>query len=271
MLEKNPFFGSVCRYIESINPEGEFIDGRITGNLLSFVLEPELHAELPGPAALPESYEKRFPHANVVRYREGMTSATIFSDNENFFSFRCGEAILDAVRIAGAFFGKGQFKSEHLEFDGEEVILRSSLTGSYIQPLSPAAVPGDGDWKEMAHEKRAQSGYLHYDTVIRISRAGSGFRIRFSVSGTDDVPIAIELGFRPGGSLTGVSEDPDIENAWFLREGWGRYQTGNRSIRFGPGRWGHDWTQLRGALPKLKAESVYITGYSPFEYELTID
>jgi hypothetical protein len=100
---------------------------------------------------------------------------------------------------------------------------------------------------------------------------GTGYCIRFSVTGTRDVPIAIELGFRPGGEFTGVRKVPLIDQAWFLREGTGTYRVGSHTIRFGPGIGNHEWTQLRGALPKLKAESVYLTGYSPLEYELTIE
>jgi hypothetical protein len=45
---------------------------------------------------------------------------------------------------------------------------------------------------------------------------------------------------------------------------------GGSGIRFGMGQHAHGWTQLRGALPKLAQQSVYITSYSPFEYVLEI-
>ncbi len=51
----------------------------------------------------------------------------------------------------------------------------------------------------------------------------------------------------------------------------GVYTTGNDRIEFGPGKNEHDWMQLRGALPKLEAECVYLTGFTPFMYEITIN
>jgi hypothetical protein len=270
LLDQDPMFSAICHFIESINRDGEHIDGRLSGSLLSFLDEPELLGRLPAPDPLPVNYEKSFIHSKVVRFRNHITSATLFSVNHNFFSLQHGEAILDAVRISAAFFGKGQFKSEHLEFEGNEIVLRSSLTGSYMQPLAPGAIPGDGEWHLMDHKKRARSEYQHFDTVIRIIQASGGFTLKFQVTGTDRVPLAIELGFRPGGSFTGVEKVPGTEHAWFLRSGMGQYRVGDHQIRFGPGRNAHDWTQLRGAEPKLHAESVYITGYSPFEYELEI-
>jgi hypothetical protein len=85
------------------------------------------------------------------------------------------------------------------------------------------------------------------------------------------VPLAIELGFRQGGKLSGVKPVPGIEDAWFLADGYGEYRMGGHRISFGPGRHAHGWTQLRGAEPKLPMKSVYITGYSPFEYIVEIN
>ena len=48
------------------------------------------------------------------------------------------------------------------------------------------------------------------------------------------------------------------------------YQRANDSISCeltspsSPAQRKHHWTQLRGALPKLEGDSVYITGFTPF-------
>ena len=90
------------------------------------------------------------------------------------------------------------------------------------------------------------------------------------VAGTDRVPLAIELGFRRGGALSGVEPLPGTPDAFLLREGTGEYRLGGEVIRFGPGRAEHTWTDLRGALPKLDALSVYLTGFTPFRATLRI-
>ena len=269
--ENNALFAGIASFIEQINDrQANYINTRLTSRLLSFLDEPELRQALPTPEPLPDDYERVFIHSNVVRYRNGLASATVFSDNHNIFSFQKGGTVLDAVRLSASFFGKGQFKSESLEFEGDEVILKSEIKGRYMQPLPQEEIPDDGDWHKMDREKREKTGWKHYLTTIRISRKEDGFLLNISSTGTERVPVAIELGFRTGGRLSGVSPVPGIKDAWFLEEGYGEYKTGRQSIRFGPGQHAHGWTQLRGALPKLAQQSVYITTYSPFEYELEI-
>jgi len=269
--EGNTLFGAIAAFIEQLNNQRKnFINHRLAGKLLSIIDEPELTKALPAKASLPENYDKKFIHSNVVRYRKGLTSATVFSDNHNIFSLQKGSAVLDAVRICAAFFGKGQFKSESLEFEGDDVILKSEIKGRYMQPVAVDDIPGDGDWHKMGPDKRELTRWKHYTTTVRISRKASGFLLRISATGTERVPLAIELGFREGGEMSGVRPVPGIKDAWFLADDYGEYKMGDQHIRFGPGQQTHGWTQLRGAEPKLPLQSVYITGYSPFEYTLEI-
>ena len=63
-----------------------------------------------------------------------------------------------------------------------------------------------------------------------------------------------------------------IENAHLMKEGeFATYQKGDDVIRIGPGVCQHKWTQLRGALPKLQADCLYLTQYAPCEFELTVE
>ena len=48
------------------------------------------------------------------------------------------------------------------------------------------------------------------------------------------------------------------------------YIYGTDTITFGPGLREHAWTQLRGALPKLDADCVYFTGFTPFNLTIEI-
>jgi hypothetical protein len=63
-----------------------------------------------------------------------------------------------------------------------------------------------------------------------------------------------------------------IENAYLAKEGeMMEYSYDGDTITFGPGIRKHAWTQLRGALPKLDADCVYFTGYTPFETSIFIN
>jgi hypothetical protein len=73
----------------------------------------------PGPcrpdAALPTDFAKVFAYSSLARIRRGSTSITVLGQSTTLLTYRKGAAVLDALRIATAFFGKGQFTSESLE------------------------------------------------------------------------------------------------------------------------------------------------------------
>ena len=80
----------------------------------------------------------------------------------------------------------------------------------------------------------------------------------------------MELSFRSGGELKGVTTNPYMEKAYFLENGVGTYTQGMDKIQFGPGKSEHKWAVIRGMLPKQEGESVYLTGYTPFKYTLEL-
>ena len=105
---------------------------------------------------------------------------------------------------------------------------------------------------------------------VVVRESGGAFEVDVDVSGTDRVPLAIELGFRRGGVLSGVTPITGAKDAYLLAGGTGQSRVGDDTIRFGPGMAQHTWTELRGALPKLDALSVYVTGFTPFRAALRI-
>jgi hypothetical protein len=198
-------------------------------------------------------------------------SATVLGGNSCILSFHKGAAAIEAVRLASAFFGKGQFVGVRLSIEDGAYVLTQSLAGPYYQPLAPGDRHPDGAWDPADREtRRRQSEVQHLRSRVGVRESGGAFEIDFDVSGTDRVPLAIELGFRRGGELAGVAPIAGIPDAFRLREGTGEYRLGGETIRFGPGRAEHAWTDLRGALPKLDALSVYLTGLTPFRTTLRI-
>ena len=77
------------------------------------------------------------------------------------------------------------------------------------------------------------------------------------------------MSFRSGGQLEGVVADKNLDDAYFLERGTGKYKSpGGDVITFGPGISEHKWAEIRGMLPKQKGESVYLTGFTPFRHTL---
>jgi hypothetical protein len=79
------------------------------------------------------------------------------------------------------------------------------------------------------------------------------------------VPLAVEISLREGGVLQGCRPAPHVVDGWVLEKDFATYRVGGDTVRFGPGAAGHLLTQLRGAEAKLPGQSVYITGYTPFD------
>ena len=270
--DNNGRFAAICRQIERT------ARNQLGGELSSFLTEPELLRALPADAPLPTDYAKHFSYSNLVRIRRGSASGTILATNTTLFSFRKNTAALEAVRFASAFFGKGQFNADTLEVRDGRYILRQKLDAPYYQPLSKEQI-AHGEHTKMApngtltdgsRAARARSNIQNLESVVEITETAGRFTLTFSIEGTADVPVAIELAFRTGGKLTGVEPVPHIENAFLLREGTGRYTMGGDTIEFGPGHSEHTYTQVRGALPKWDGLSVYLTGITPFKASLTI-
>lgn len=251
---------------------------RQIGDLPAFLVEPEFRRALPPEAPLPTDYAKVFAHSSLARVRRGDVSATILANNATIFSLRKGAAALEAVRFASAFFGKGQFEGAALEVRAGRYVLRQELDGPYYQPLSAEQIAG-GEHVKMAPNGtlapgskalRAQSNIQHQSSTVEITERAGKFALAISIRGTDRVPVAVELAFRDGGTLQGVEPIAGSSAAFLLREGRGRYALGGDVIEFGPGRAEHAYVQVRGALPKWEGQSVYVTGFTPFEISLTI-
>jgi hypothetical protein len=268
----NGRFAAMARQIErTARPQ-------LGGELSSFLTEPGLLRALPADAPLPTDYAKVFAYSNLARIRRGSASGTILAGNTTLFSFRRGSAALEAVRFASAFFGKGQFTGDTLEVRDGRYVLRQKLDGPYFQPLSKEQIAG-GEQVRMApngtlatdsRAARTRSNIQVFESVVEITETGGKFELAISITGTDDVPVAVELAFRSGGKLHGVEPVPDVKDAFLLKSGTGRYVHDGDTIEFGPGRAEHTYTQVRGALPKWDGQSVYLTGFTPFQTKLRI-
>lgn len=273
LLDGDGRFAAVARRVERTEPAS------LTGELANFLVEPDLARPLPADAPLPTDYARVFSYSALARIRRGQISATVLGRNTTVLTYRKGAAILEALRLATAFFGKGQFTSETLEVrEGTTYVLRQVLTGPYFQPLSDAQIASgehvkmapNGTLANMGKAIRAESNVQHLEAVVTVTESAGRFTLAFSIEGTEGVPVAIELAFRPGGKLEGVEAAPGLTDAFLLRSGQGRYRVGDDVIEFGPGFVDHTYTQIRGALPRYGGPTVYLTGFTPFRQTLTL-
>lgn len=216
-------------------------------------------------SALPEDYLKTFPEMGLIRVRRGRRDATVVTaGNSRFFSMRNGSAVVQAVRFASSFFGKGQFIPDRGGKVGDGFVLSQLLEAPYYQPLEPAQRVTPANWGALVgRRRRTQVCRLEQSATVR--EVEGGFELRLQVSGTAGVPVAVEIALREGGQLEGCRAAPGPSGGMLLESGYATYRRGGDSIRFGPGAGEHWETQLRGSLPRLPGVSVYLTGFSPFD------
>ena len=262
--DKNPRFSAMADHIEKTIPE------KLLG-FLNYYLEDKTYLlELPAAESLPVSYTKEFPYSRLVRIRRDNSDATLLAGNTTFFTFSKGKAVLASVRMVSAFFGKGQFLSEKINKSGNSFILEWEYTWGYFQPFPGNEKPNTSIDFDIDRKRRQMSEIQKLQTKVMVTENNGIFELDFNLSGVDNVPLAIELGFRNGGSLRGVEESENEKGSFLLKEGYGSYTFENDTIEFGPGCAAHSWTRIRGGLPRPEAQCVYFTGLTPFNRKITI-
>jgi hypothetical protein len=250
------------------------------GARLSTLLEyPELSRTLPAALPLPDSFERAFNDVGIARIRRGALSATlVLGGSSRFFTMRYGGAVLEGVRFATSFFGKGQFVPETAVKRapagagygeaGGTYEFRQSLEAPYFQPITERITTRN--WEE-SRRRRRQSEICRLEQSAAVTEIKQGFRLRLRASGTNGVPVAVELCFREGGRLDGCQPIIGAPGTFVLDQGRGTYRAGGQEIRFGPGEAAHRYVQLRGAEPRLPGPSVYITGFTPFDRTIGLE
>lgn len=263
--DNNPQYSAVCELIEQEMPEKLV-------RYIPYLMElPIFEQTPPVPSKIPDDYFKRFSHSGVFRIRRGETDISVIENNPTFFSFMKGGAVLQSMRLAAAYFGsRGQFIAESTTFDGKTIELSRRHLHGYFQPYPKDKIPGDGVFENMPRENRELSEPQKIFYNVKISELNGKASLEIEIKGTDHVPVSLEMSFRPGGELTGVSKYEHAEDSFLLQEGMGQYKKGNHTINFGPGKAEHKWAQMRGMLPKQNGLSVYLTGYTPFKHTIEI-
>ncbi|HZB14242.1 MAG TPA: hypothetical protein VE467_14480, partial [Chryseolinea sp.] len=259
--DKNGRYSGMVNYIhKSVN-----ID-QLGYMLPHFLEDPTLLQNLPEPVSIPTNYHKYFEYSDVVRIREGNVDMSIIINNPSFFTYFKGNAALESVRLSSSFFGKGQFESTGIEKEGDSYILSSIITGRYFQPLPKEKIPVNAEtWQNIPRTEREVSEVQTLYTKIYITPEGNGkAKIKVIVDGPENLPVALELGFRSGGRLENVISKPGFKDVYLIEPGsFATCQNGDDKIKVGPGTGAHKWTQLRGALPKVQGECLYFTNYAP--------
>jgi hypothetical protein len=265
LKDQNGIFSAICKEIEATVLE------KSTSQLSYFLEDSSLWRELPKPTSLSTSYAKAFPYSGLVRIRRGDWDATVISQNPTFLTFHTGNAVLQGIRFSASFFGKGQFQGAEIRKDGKDYVMEQKLAGPYYQPYPKDSIDPAGDWDKMPQSNRKQSEIQHLTSTARIRESSDGVECEIEITGTDGVPVSVELIFREGGEFKNVVALSSEKDAYLLKTAEvGTYTLKDDTLTFGPGLAEHKGILLRGALPRMSAPTVYLTGFTPFRHTIRI-
>ncbi|MBZ0255236.1 hypothetical protein K8I31_04195, partial [bacterium] len=221
ILDQNGQYASI---LQSIEP-GEI-------KLSSLMEYPILSKPMPALKAIPDDYVKSYPSSEITRIRHGKTSATILhKENSRWFSFRNGEAVVNAVRFASAFFGKGQFVPDEFVYRNGVYCFKQHLRGAYYQPIEDETylpVSRDNWGSRRSTRKQSEIAEMIYEATIK--DVASGFELTISAKGTDRVPVSVEINLRDNGVLNGIVDAPSGDGSFLLKEGFAQYKVGDDLI-----------------------------------------
>jgi hypothetical protein len=210
------------------------------------------------------------PITGIARVRRGKLSVSILRGRDRFFTFRYGSAVVTAVRFSSAFFGKGQFVAETMEKKNGAYVLTQRLKAGYYQPFDPPRQVTTETYDDTREERR-QTEVCHLESVAELTETPKGFRLRLRATGTDEIPLTVEINLREGGVLTGAEKHPTFADSWVLRQGHATYSLGQDKIRIGPGSAPHTYLEVRGALPKLSGPCLFLTAITPVDQVIELE
>ncbi|WP_165945608.1 hypothetical protein [Micromonospora sp. KC606] len=205
------------------------------------VLDPDIARVLPAPVEPRRPRQRVFaatgllvdhrPAATTVLFggtdypRHGRIRSGL-ANSPTFLRLFAGAAVLESVRLSRTFFGKGPFRADGLRIErgrpGETTVtLAETVTAAYYQPLAHQDRDPGGDYRlgdegrfsaAMDFDRRVRDDItLH--TAVRARLTAAGVELTIDLTGAV-VDWALELAFRPGGTLTGAH--PLGERRWQL-------------------------------------------------------
>jgi hypothetical protein len=174
-----PEFWAMVSLIEKTVPE------KLLTYLPYFMINPwistDFHKKEGG--TVPDNYVRDFRGSNLVRIRRGNIDASILGNNPTFLMVSKGNAVLASIRLASAFFGRGQFKSKTVEKSGDSFILKWEFHWGYFQPLPENQKPNYEIPFDEDRKRRRQSERQSLRAQIAVTEKDRIFTIDFELDG----------------------------------------------------------------------------------------
>lgn len=219
-------------------------------------------------------------YPRMRRIRSGL------ANDPTFFRLFAGAAVLDSVRLSRSFFDLGPFRADaSTRLPDGTIRLQEQLDPGYHLPLPAEYRHADGAYAlgddgrfsaAMSFDVRPVDA-VRMTTCIDVLPRPHGAHLKVDIR-SPQVPIALELAFRPGGVMTGAERVAD--GVWVLTGPEGSYRVGEDRIVFGAGgetpqpgvplyHPGQDYAYL-GGTDAAGGERVYIVHTAPVAFRLRL-
>lgn len=204
--------------------------------------------------ALPASFHRQFNYSQLVRAVDDGIAVTIMGMQPNFFSLHTGDVVIEGIRIRYLYHNWKTFRPAEFGREGSAYI----LSGSHrLNPEQPKFDDEDADLQ----------------IRVAIVQVANAWRIGISVKGQPMVPMQVELGIRPTGTLRVGGEDVDLDERRyrFVRGDVESASMAHRiTIRGLPPSEHRIIDHTGGWLGNIPIKSLFATTYSPCEIEFEI-
>ena len=231
-----------------------------TAELMALAVLPATEVE---PKAVPDNYRLRTSafinrQRTTIRIRRGKLSVTAVGRNDfsNLVAFRCGDAIVDGMRIMYNYYGMHGAIDENLPEEDGEIVFSGSFT-EYI----------DGPTPERRIDHKPE---LHYR--LGISEIDGGLALSFKAQARHKVSIQLEFAARPEGRLEiGGQTTPLLDGERHYLNGPASIVNGTDALEFG-GDLVVQHRELAGGnfTKKPQMTSLIVAPRTPYEGIITI-
>ncbi|MCI3922930.1 hypothetical protein MO973_22145 [Paenibacillus sp. TRM 82003] len=211
--------------------------------------------------------------APLLRYRDGVASATMMTRSNVFFSLRHGDARLLGVGLH-TMFSPGTVELQRMESTETGCRMEATMKKGYYGPVPSESLPesarSDGSpWYLLPHHVRELTHEQEHRVEVDIEREGDTWVIRLRCDRPEDVLMQATLAFDAGMTIEGAAGETEDGSLRWTEESL-RCTAAEYGFELEGGRGDHRLGLVRDAKQPRGVPVVAINLLTPFAHEIRI-
>lgn len=211
--------------------------------------------------------------APLMRYRNGIASATMMTRSSVFFSLRHGDARLLGVGLH-TMFTPGTVELQSMVATAGGCRMEATMEKGYYGPVPEESLPDSArsacsPWYLLPHHLRELTHAQRHRVEVDVERDGAEWILRVRSANPEDVLMQLSLVLDAGMTIEGAAAQA-AEGTFLWTEGKLRAQAAEYGFELEGARGDHRLGLVRDAKLSRGARIVLINLLTPFEHELRI-